>query len=411
MIDELFKLSRSFIRNYKRDFQRYFLKKYPLENRFSIIIGAKGVGKTTAVIQYLLKFTNNDEFSNKAIYIQADHFLVGNYSLYEIVDEFVKNGGKLICFDEIHKYADWSKELKSINDTYPNLKIIASGSSAMEIHRGTHDLSRRAVVYHMHEMSFREFIEFTINMELDVYKLEEVLKEHQVIADGIVKKIEVEDLKILPLFKQYLEYGCYPYFSQFEDKDLFHITLDQNVHAAVECDLPSVMPGLNGTGIKKLKHLISFIAESVPFIPDMRNLKRLMGIGDERTLKNYLKLLEDGRIILTVSKKGKNLSALEKPGEIFLNNTNLMYAIGTRNNIQKGNLRETFFVNTMMAFHNVTIPIRGDFIINGTYTFEVGGKGKSFSQISNIKNSYLALDNIELGIGNKIPLWLFGFLY
>lgn len=411
MIEELFDLSQRFIENYYREYQRYFLKKYPLENRFSIIIGPKGVGKTTAIIQYLLTFTKGDRFSREAIYVQTDHFVVGKHSLYEIADQLVKEGGKLLCCDEIHKYADWSRELKSINDTFPNLKIIASGSSAMEIHRGSHDLSRRAIVFHMHGMSFREFLELSFDMKFSSYKLEDIMGQHQVIADRIVKQIEKVGMKILPLFKQYLEYGCYPYFKEFKTKDLFHIALEQSIHATVESDLAAVFPGLTGSGLKKIKKLISFIAESVPFTPDLKNIKRILEIGDERTLKNYLKYLEDGGIILTVSKRGRSLRVLEKPEKIFLNNTNLMYAIGSKENLQKGNIRENFFVNTMMTEHDVTAADRGDFVADGKYTFEVGGKGKSFAQIRDMENSFLALDEIEIGIGNKIPLWLFGFLY
>jgi predicted AAA+ superfamily ATPase len=413
MIEELFDLSRSFIESCYREYRRYFLQKYPLENRFSIVIGPKGVGKTTAIIQYLLDFTKGDRFSREAIYVQADHFVVGRHSLYEISDEFVKNGGKLICFDEIHKYPQWSGELKSINDTFPGLKIIASGSSAMEIHRGSHDLSRRAIVYHMHGMSFREFLELGFAVKFSAYKLEEILeqKRHQAIADNIIKHVEKAGMKILPSFKQYLEYGCYPYFKEFENKDLFHIALEQGIHAVVESDLTAVFPGLTGSGLKKIKKLISFIAESVPFTPDLKNIKRILEIGDERTLKNYLKYLEDGGIILTVSREGRSLRVLEKPEKIFLNNTNLMYAIGSKDNLQKGNIRENFFVNTMMAEHDVTAADRGDFVVDGKYTFEVGGKGKSFAQIKDMENSFLALDEIEIGIDNKIPLWLFGFLY
>ncbi|MCX6584124.1 MAG: AAA family ATPase [Candidatus Aminicenantes bacterium] len=413
MIDELYDLSQHFILNYNRNYQRYFMGKYPLENRFSIITGPRGVGKTTAIIQYLLKFIGGDRFNKDAIYIQADHFLVGKHSMYEIADRFVKNNGKLICFDEIHKYPEWSRELKSINDTFPQLKIIASGSSAMEIQKGSHDLSRRAIVYRMYGMSFREFIELSLDLRLNAYSLVEILEQErrQVIAANIVEEIEKKNTKILPLFNRYLEYGCYPYFKEFENKDLFHIALEQHVHTTIESDLPAVFPGLSGSGIKKIKKLISFIAESVPFMPDLKNIKRLLEIGDERTLKNYLKYLENAGIILSVSKKGKSLSAMEKPEKIFLNDTNLMYAIGARENLQKGNLRENFFVNALMAGHKVTVADRGDFVVADKFVFEVGGKGKGFNQIKDKENSYLALDEIETGIGNKIPLWLFGFLY
>ncbi len=411
MMDELFKLSHTFIQNNNKVFKRYFLKKYSLDNRFSIIIGAKGVGKTTAVIQFLLNYIHDDIFSKEALYVQSDHFLVGNHSLYEITEEFVKQGGKLICFDEIHKYPAWSKELKSINDTFPLLKIIASGSSTLEIYRGSHDLSRRAIVYNMHEMSFREFLEFNLTIDFNEYSLEEILNQHQLIAKAIIEKIEDKKLKILPLFKEYLKYGCYPYFCEFEDKNLFYITLEQNIHATVENDLLAICPGLNGAGLKKIKRLISVIAESVPFTPDMRNLKNCLDIGDERTLKNYLKHLEDGRIILTLSKKGSSLKGLEKPEKIYLNNTNLMHAVGSEKKLEKGNLRENFFINTISAFHDIKASKRGDFFVEDAFTFEVGGKGKGYSQISNMPDSYLALDEIEIGVGNKIPLWLFGFLY
>lgn len=411
MMDELFDLSRGFIHSYYRDYRRYFLKKYPLENRFSIIAGPRGVGKTTAIIQFMLDFTGNDRTREDILYIQSDHFLVGNRSLYEIADYFVKNGGKLICLDEIHKYPGWSGELKSINDTFTGLKIIASGSSAMEIHRGSHDLSRRAVVYRMNSMSFREFIELHFQLELRPYNLEEIIRGHRSIAEDITRTIEAKELKILPLFKQYLEYGCYPYFMEYGDRELFRITLEQNIHTTVESDLPAVFPGLTGTGTRKIKKLLAFIAESVPFTPDLKNIKRLLEIGDERTLKNYLKYLEDAGIILTVSKKGKGLSVLEKPEKIFLHDTNLMHAIGSRENIQKGNLRENFFVNAAAAGHQVNAVEKGDFIVDGKFTFEVGGKGKSFSQIKDIADSYLVVDDIEAGYGNKIPLWLLGFMY
>lgn len=241
--------------------------------------------------------------------------------------------------------------------------------------------------------------------------LDDILTKHLQLADSIVSEADRAGQKILPLFKQYLEYGCYPYFTEFKTTDLFHIALEQSMHATVESDLVAVYPGLTGSGLKKIKKLISFIAESVPFTPDLRNIKRLLEIGDERTLKNYLKYLEDGGIILTVAKKGKSLRVLEKPEKIFLNNTNLMYAIGSRENLQVGNIRENFFANALSAGYDVTAAEQGDFVVDGKYTFEVGRKRKGFGQIKDMENSFLALDEIEMGTGNKIPLWLFGFLY
>lgn len=411
MIDELFDLSRSFVENYHRDYRRYFLRKFTLENRFSIITGPRGVGKTTAIIQYLRQFTGGDIHSREAIYIQADHFLVGAHSIYEITEQLVKEGGKLICLDEIHKYSGWSRELKSINDTFPQLKILASGSSAMEIHKGSHDLSRRAIVYPMHVMSFREFIELNLNIAIPAFTLQDLMANHPGIASSVIRQIEAAGNKILPLFHRYIDHGCYPYFLEYPNKELFHITLEQNVRTTIESDLPAVVPGLSGAGVKKIKKLIAYIAESVPFSPDLKKIKRILDIGDERTLKNYLKYLEDAGIIQGICKKGRSLRVLEKPEKIFLNNTNLMHAIGSRDNLQKGNLRETFFAITLGAFHTVNAADKGDFIIDEKYVFEVGGKGKNFEQIKDLENSYLALDDIETGGGNKIPLWLFGFLY
>jgi len=411
MLDELFDLSQRFIKTFYREYRRYLLKKYPLENRFSIIIGPKGVGKTTAIIQYMHQFVNGDRFSREILYIQADHFLMRQHTFYDIVDRFDKEGGKLVCLDEIHKYPHWSRELKSIYDTFPEMKIIASGSSALAIHQGSHDLSRRAIVYRMHTVSFREYLEMTFDLDFDHYSLETILGRHQVIADQIVDKLKVKEARILPLFQQYLEYGCYPYFNEYKNKELYHIALEQGIHTVVESDLIALSPGLDGSAVKKIKRLLALIAESVPFTPDLKKIKQILEIGDERTLKNYLQYLENGGIILSLAKKSKGLQALEKPEKIFLNNTNLMYAIGARENLQRGNIRENFFANALSAEHRVCAPDKGDFLVDGTYTFEVGGKSKGFDQIKDVKDSFLVLDDIEIGQSNKIPLWLLGFLY
>ncbi len=411
MLDSLYDLSQRFLKIYYRDYRRYFLRDHPLESRFSIILGPRGVGKTTAMVQYLLDATDHDRLNPQILYVQADHFMVKRYSLYEIAEAFVKNGGKLICFDEIHKYPEWSLELKSINDTFPELKIVASGSSAMEIAKGSHDLSRRAIVYKMTGMSLREYLELYLGRQWEPHPLEEILENHPQIAEGIIQKIEAAKKKILPLFNQYLQHGYYPYFKEFDNIDLFNITLEQNIHTAIENDLQAIFPNLNGVSIKKLQKLVSFISESVPFTPDLKKLKRLLDIGDERTLKQYLKFLEDAGIILTVSKKGRSLSLLEKPEKIYLHNTNLAYAIGSPDRIQKGNIRENFFANILSAAHRLTTADQGDFRVDDTYTFEVGGPKKTFNQIKDVKNSYLAIDDLETGYRHRIPLWLFGFLY
>lgn len=411
MLDDIFKISRGFLNIFKRPYKRYFLARHPLANRFSIVAGQRGVGKTTAMIQKLLAIYNDDIFTEKALYVPVDHFIVGNRSLYEIAEAFYNLGGEMICFDEIHKHADWSGELKSIYDSMQKLTIIASGSSAMEIHRGSHDLSRRAVVYSMAGLSFREYIGLAEGIKIEPVLLEDLLENHERISGSIVTSVELKKKKILALFKVYLKTGYFPYFSEFDDISLYYMVLEQSIRATIESDLLAIYPTLNGSSIKKIKRLLSVIAESVPFTPDMKRLKRIVGIGDERTLKNYLKYLEDGGIITSLSKMGTRLGALEKPEKIYLNNPNQIYAMSSKGRENIGTIRETFFINTLSVMHKTAMPKKGDFCVDDKYTFEIGGKNKSFKQIKNIEDSFLALDNMEMGIGNKIPLWLFGFLY
>lgn len=411
MLDNLFSLSQTFLRLRNREFKRYFLRDHALDSRFSMIVGQRGIGKTTAMIQYLLGTANGDLYNRQALYLQADHFLVARSSLYEIADEFYKLGGKLICFDEIHKYQNWSMELKSIFDTFPNLKIIASGSSALEITRGSHDLSRRAIVYRMHGMSFREYIGMNFGYYFDKLTLNTITLGHQQAADTIVRALEKKNLKVLALFNEYLECGYYPYFLEYGDKTLFCMTLEQNIHTTLEGDLLAIHQALNGSSIRKIQKLLSIISSLVPFTPDLKELKNLLEIGDERTLKTYLKYLEDAGIILTISRSGKGLREMEKPEKIYLNNPNLYTALSEDKTPNRGAIRETFFLNMLRVGHNISVPKKGDFLVNDSATFEVGGKNKDSSQIKNIENGWLALDNVEIGQGNRIPLWLFGCLY
>ncbi|MEA3455796.1 MAG: AAA family ATPase [Campylobacterota bacterium] len=406
MLEELFQLSQSYRTNYQQEYMRYFLKKESLSNRFSIISGQRGIGKTTAIIQYITQHYP-DLYTTKALYVQADHFVLGNHTLYEIADMFVKMGGELLCIDEIHKYPNWSKELKSINDTFRELKLIISGSSALEIHKGSHDLSRRALVYKMKGMSFREFIELKLGMLLESYSLDEILSEHQPISQDIIDALAVKQEKILPLFKEYLEVGYYPYYFEYNNKEQFAMALEQNIHTTIENDLLAIYPSLTGNSIKKLKSLLKVISASVPFTPDMKKLKNIIGVGDERTLKNYLKYLEDAGLIKMLMKSSKGLGSIEKPEKIYLDNTNLLFT--TKADV--GTIRETFFMSQLSKDHEVIAPKFGDYLVGEKFTFEVGGKNKSYKQIKDIEESFIAADEIEIGFGNKIPLWLFGFLY
>ncbi|MDB9822678.1 AAA family ATPase [Deltaproteobacteria bacterium] len=411
MLDDLFILSRHFLKTFNRPYSRYFLKKYPMDNRFSIIIGPRGAGKTTVIIQHILSKYHNDIFTKEALYVPTDHFSLGKRTLYDISEEFHNLGGELICFDEIHKYPDWSKEVKSIYDSFPKLKIISSGSSAMEIHKGSHDLSRRAIQYQISGLSLREYIDLSMGKITEPITLEEILNNHEKCSLEIIESLEKDNMKILAFFKDYLQFGYFPYFHEFKDVSLYYITLEQGIHTIIESDLLAIYPTLNGTSIKMLKKLLAVIAESVPFTPDLKKLKKIVEISDERTLKNYLHYLEVGGVITCLYKKGGRLRAMEKPAKIYLNNPNQVYAISGKGRENIGNIRETFFINMLSMFHNVTASKQGDFFVDNKYTFEIGGKNKQPNQLKGFPESYLAVDDIESGTEIKIPLWLFGFLY
>lgn len=411
MIDELYNLSSHFLNIYDREYIRYFIKKHDLSNRFSIITGHRGVGKTTAIIQYILSRYNRDLTTRKAIYIQADHFLIGDRSLYRIAEEFSLMGGELICIDEIHKYPNWSIELKSIYDTFPDLKIIVSGSSLLEIAKGSHDLSRRAIIYKMHGLSFREYLELRHGMGLPEIQLGELIRDHEKMAIDVKKELEGKGLKVLPVFKEYVETGYYPFSLNFADKSLFHTALEQNIRTTLESDLPAVHPELTGVSIRKITKLLSIMSGMVPFVPDMTKLKSHLEVSDERTLKTYFRYLENAGIINLLYKEKDNFRQMAKPEKIYFNNTNLLYSMRRFGIVDPGSVRETFFLNSLRPNQEVTYSKPADFLVNSKYTFEIGGRSKDFSQIKDVENSYIVSDGIETGFGRRIPLYLFSFLY
>ncbi len=395
--------SKKFLLRNNLNYQRYFIKEDKIKHRLTIITGQRGVGKTTTIAQYMALHKEL-----KSLYVSMDSFLIGERSMYEIAEEFEMQGGKLLCFDEIHKYSNWSQELKSIYDNFPKLQVIASGSSSLEINKGTHDLSRRAHVLKMYGMSFKEYLELTLELELPKLTLVEILSNHEDIAFELIEKLEKIDKKILPLFKKYLKTGYYPYSLTIEDEDIFFDMLKQNIDVSISSDLLFVYPSLDGNSIKKLKLLLNIIMESVPFVPVIEKLKTTLEIGDGRTLKEYFLKLEDAGILkLLMKASSKGLTKLEKPEKIYLDNTNLLSIVDA--NI--GTVRETFFLNIVSKEHNVTYPKKGDFLVSNKYLFEIGGKNKSFKQIKDIPNSFVVADEVEVGYKNKIPLWLFGFLY
>lgn len=410
-LEELYVLSRHFLELYNKAYRRSFLETTKLQHRLSILVGSRGVGKTTVLIQYLLQQVDDDILDSRILYVPSDHFLLSNLSLYEIAQQFLELGGEIIAFDEIHKYPNWSGELKSIYDSFPKLKVFASGSSALEIYKGSHDLTRRAIIYKMEGMSFREYLAIHSEHQFQAYSLQEILENQEKISKTVLQNLNGSSTpKILPLFKKYLRTGYYPYFLELKSEEDYWITLEQNVQTTLESDLPKIYPSLTGNSIRKIKQLLSFIAFSVPFTLNLSQLKKIIEIGDERTIKTYCKYLEDAGLIRQVMGASTKMKKLELPEKIYLNNPNQMYAI-TSQSQDAGTLRELFFLSMVSVNHEVAIAKTGDFWLDQKFVFEIGGRKKDFSQIKNEKNAYLVCDEIEMGAGRKIPLWLLGFLY
>lgn len=409
MLEELYAKSHNFIKNNQEKYLRYFIKSNPFIHRLSIITGARGVGKTTSIAQYL----NANYQKNERLFISLDDIeLIGSYTMQGIAKEFVLNGGKILCFDEIHKYPTWSAELKNIYDNY-DLKLIATGSSALHIHKGSHDLSRRAIVYEMFGMSFREFLELKYHFSFKTFSLQELLDNHEEIAEFIITSLTKEDKKVIALFKEFLRYGYYPYSLKMPSESLFFQTLRQTINTTLESDLLHIYPTLSGLSIKKIKSLLAFIMQSPPFEPNISSLQKSIQISDSRTLKEYLAQLDDSGLIKLLMPNLHSFKNLDKPTKIYLNNTNLMHL----NITNLGALRECFFFNQLDNYYKINAKLgicaskMGDFCCEDKYIFEVGGKKKGFSQIKDIENSFVVSDDIEIGYKNKIPLWLFGFLY
>ena len=408
MLHDLQTLSQRFLNLKNENYKRYFIKKTPFKSRLSLILGQRGVGKTTTLVQYLLQQVQGSHLDPRILYIQADHFIMGDSTLYDIAEQFQNLGGVWLAIDEIHKYPAWSKELKSIYDTFPELRLIASGSSLLEVNKGTHDLARRAISYHMEGMSFREYLELACGVEFKSLSLDDLTSEHTAIANQIKNLLQSQNRKLLLEFKQYLKTGYYPYYFEINDEQAYWITVEQNFHATLDSDLATVYPGLTHTTIAKIKKLLIYISSCVPFSPNWESLKNELDIGDIRTIKTYFKYLEEAGLIRSIQTPSTKPS-LNKSGKIYLNNPNQMYAM-TLSEPNIGTLRETFFLSMLSPEHHVKLPDSGDFHVE-QYVFEIGGKTKSFKQIKDQANSFLVCDDIELGAGNKIPLWLFGFLY
>jgi uncharacterized protein len=398
-MNKLFQFSVSRINSVNTGFKRYLWKSVNWHNRLIAITGSRGVGKTTFLLQYIREHLNNTP--DEVIYVNLDDLYFSKNSLVDFAQDFVNRGGKYLFLDEVHKYQNWSQELKNIYDYFPGLKIVVTGSSALNIYRGNADLSRRAVLYKMKGLSFREYIAMRYQAEFPAYKLEDLLYNSGKIIPGILEKV-----KPIRLFEEYLQYGYYPFFA--EGVEDFSTRLKQTVNHVLDNDIPSVEK-VDYNAVHNLRKLLSILSEIVPYKPNILKLSRQVGISRE-TLIRYLNLLEKADLTMSLQSDTRGISRLNKPEKIYLNNPNLVYSLADAE-VNQETLRETFFINQFQGAYTIRGAEKVDFIVNDKYSFEVGRKNKKHIQLSGLTNSYIAADNIEFAVQNKIPLWLFGFLY
>jgi predicted AAA+ superfamily ATPase len=397
-MDSLLEKSFKKIESTSLQFVRSKIDRINWEARLIGIKGSRGVGKTTLILQYIKK---NLPLDHTVLYVSLDNIWFAHNRLLGLVDDFVKRGGKHLFLDEVHKYPDWSIELKNIYDDFPELKIVFTGSSMLEILNARADLSRRAIIYHMQGLSFREFLHIQTGLYFPSATLPELIENHIAIASEVNSK-----LKPLAHFQHYLNSGYFPFFQ--EVPALYHQRLEEVVNMTLEIELP-LLRKVDVSYIPKLKQLLQIISESVPFIPNVSKLSERIGIN-RNTFIAYLFFLQEAHITKNLYKDIKGVTQLQKPDKVYLENTNFQFAFSPKN-ADLGNLRETFFVNQLSHEHTVEYIDKGDFRINRQYSFEVGGKNKTAEQIQGVKNSFIAADDIEYGTDKKIPLWLFGFLY
>lgn len=325
----------------------------------------------------------------------SDNNLIG------LANEFVQNGGTHLFLDEVHKYPNWSREIKLIFDNHPNLFVVFTSSSILEIYKAEADLSRRAVSYTLPEMSLREFVQLDKGIELPVFSLDNILTNHINLSANILSTVK----PILSL-NQYNTYGAYPFFK--DDKEEYHQKLFRVINLIIEVDILAVK-NIDFLQITKIKKLLFAIATSVPFTPNVSKIAEKVGMSRQSLIK-ALYYLDKARLISLLNKPNKGITALNKPDKIYLNNTNIANVIAS-NNTNIGSIRETFFLNQLRVNNKVSLSPQSDFLVNDIFTFEIGGKTKTTKQIRGIKNAYIIKDNIEYGYKNEIPLWLFGFLY
>ena len=365
--------------------------------KLTAIYGSRGVGKTTTLLQ-LLKQSKLP--SSQKLYISCDHSSLQGISLFDFVDEFSKRGGELICIDEVHEAKDFEQELKSIYD-FLDIKVYFTGSSAIAL--SSADFARRYSMYHLNFLSFKEYLELIFDIKLNSYTLEDILTNHENIVHTILEKLP--NKKIIKHYDDFIKGGIYPFY--FEDKSKYIDRINETINKILHIDLSKIY-SIQPDKIDTLKKLLSVICVSKPLEFSMDNLAKTVGIT-KATLYKYIEYLHKAKLITHITHEAKRFENIRKSDKLYLSNTNLFEALCL--NKELGTIRETFFVSMVSNKYKIHYASKGDFLLDEKYTIEVGGKNKDFKQINNIPNSFVVSDDIEIGFGNKVPLWLFGFLY
>lgn len=392
-MQKLIELSNLYFSLPTPSFKRYLYTKIDFKSKLIGILGQRGVGKTILMRQIAQSYNLK---SSKMLYISADNIIK---SLSDIAIDFSSFGGVLLIIDEIHKADNFALELKTIYD-FVDIKVIFSGSSALEIENSKVDLSRRALFYELHSLSFREFIAIKYNIDLPILKLDDILNSHQDIAIKIKK-----EFKPLEYFKYYNEFGAYPFFTEGELG--YNLRLNEIMNIILDSEVATIY-NVDSDKINTIRKLLHLLCSSVPLELNIQNLAQQSGIS-RNTLYSYLYYLQKTNLIEIIGGNFKNKKLLNKPDKIYLENINLYNILCSDKNI--GSLRESFFISQIKIYHNVKYSNIGDFIVDDKCIVEIGGKNRNFKQIKDIENSFVIADDIEIGFGNKIPLWLFGFLY
>jgi predicted AAA+ superfamily ATPase len=398
-MEQILLKSSRLVQNQVLGFERSLAKKIDWSDRLIGIVGARGTGKTTLLIQQLKR---KELLPQQAAYLSLDDIYFTDNRLVVFAESFIQLGGRFLFIDEVHKYPDWAREIKNLYDTYPELRIVFSGSSIIDILQQNADLSRRAVQYELTGLSYREYLEFTNLLKTQPISLADIVSNHVQLTAELAQQF-----KPLQHLNEYLTLGYYPFFA--ENKNTYLLKVEQLIKMITETDLRFI-EGFDSANTRKIYQLLYILAVNVPFKPNVSKLSEKIGLH-RNTLVQYLHYLDRARLVNSLTAAGRSISTLQKPDKIYLENTNLQYALAPQT-ANRGTLRETFMMNQLVnAHHVVTLPKQGDFLIDDTYTLEVGGRDKTTAQLKNTSNSLVVADDIETGVLNKVPLWLFGFLY